>query len=117
MDSKDIEEFLNKINEAKKNLPLEETRIKGYENKTQDILHKFELETLSYHEKARTARDLAAVRQERRKSKDYVELITPIVVFYNNNKRLFDHMTQLLGELRKIEKRHITRTYRQRSEE
>lgn len=78
---------------------------------TQDILHCLELEEMGYHERARLGTYLSKVRRERRKYKDAVEELFPVVRFIQENKKLVNAMEQLLGEVRKQEKYHGNRSY------
>ncbi len=84
---------------------------KEQDDLTQDILHCLELEDIGYHERARLAKYLAETRQERRKYKDTVEELKPIVEFIHENKKMLNIMEQLLGIVRKQEKRHKNRKY------
>lgn len=78
---------------------------------TQDILHCLELENLGYHERARLGTMLSKVRRERRKYKDAVEELQPVMQFLCENRKTVNMMEQLLGAVRKQEKYHDNRNY------
>ena len=111
MHSSDIEAILTSLRSKRELLTDFENDLKYCDDKTQDILHKLELDSLTYHETAKTAKELEAIRKRRRKAKDEIELLLPITGFLESNKRFIDVLTQVLGEVRKIEKRHGTRRY------
>ena len=78
---------------------------------TQDILHCLELESLGYHDRARLAAMLSESRKVRRKYKDAMEELTPVIQFIDQNKKIINTMEQLLGAVRKQEKYHENRSY------
>ena len=81
-----------------------------------DIMHKFELDNLSYKERCKLATTLATSRKDRRFYKDHVEELEPIVNFMSESAhtKAINNLKQLLGEVRKVEKYHSNRTYRPR---
>lgn len=111
MHSNDIEAFLNSLQEKKELYRASETDLKYCDDKTQDLLHKLELDALSYHERAAVAKELEAVRKNRRKAKDEIEQLTPVIAFMGNHEKYFNMLKQLLGEIRKIEQRQGARVY------
>ena len=78
---------------------------------TQDILHKLEIQPVSYHEAARLARKLAEVRQSRRMAKDIYNTVSLIVQWAEENKNVVKSLERLLGDVRKSEKFMQNRTY------
>ena len=66
---------------------------------------------MGYHERARLGKYLSEVRKERRKHKDAVEELGPIVQFMHENRKAINAMEQLLGAVRKQEKYHGNRRY------
>lgn len=78
-----------------------------------DILHKFELEKLSYSERCRLATVLVNNRKDRRYYKDHVEELEPIINHMKDpvSIKAINILKQLLGEVRKVEKYHRNRTY------
>ena len=85
------------------------------ENKlSQDILHKLELETTKAPERNRIATRLATCRKDRRFYKDHVEELEPIYQLVTDPKMkpFVEQLKQVLGQVRKQEKYHQSRTYR-----
>ncbi len=78
---------------------------------TQDILHCLELESLGYHDRARLAAMLSESRKVRRKYKDAMEELAPVIQFIDQNKKIINTLEQLLGAVRKQEKYHENRSY------
>lgn len=108
-----IKTFLDFVQNAKADYTFNLEAMKNEERITQDYLHKLELEGLNCRERSKIATQLAANRQARRNYKDAVEELEPIVEFFQDpqNKKLIDHMIQLLGQVRKIENYHQNRFY------
>ncbi len=105
--------FLDLADKSKSIYAYNLEAMKNEERITQDYLHKLELESLNYKERSKIATKLVANRQARREFKDAVEELEPIVDFFNDpvNKRILNNMTQLLGQVRKIENYHKNRIY------
>lgn len=80
---------------------------------TQDYLHQLELEPLHYRERAKVATKLQECRRRRRKCKDVVELLDPLVQLLESDqgRSMHNQLKKVLGETRKIEKRMQNRTY------
>ncbi len=72
-----------------------------------------ELEGLNCRERSKIATQLVANRQARRNYKDAVEELEPIVDFFEDpqNKNLMKKMSELLGQIRKVESYHQRRFY------
>jgi hypothetical protein len=87
--------------------------MKNEDRITQDYLHKLELEGLNCRERSKIATQLAHNRQARRKHKDAVEELEPIVEFFEEpkNRNVLNAMAQLLGQIRKVENYHQNRFY------
>ncbi len=110
-----IKTFLDFVDNAKSdynyNYNLE--AMKNEERITQDYLHKLELEGLNCRERSKIATQLVANRQARRNYKDAVEELEPIVDFFEDpqNRNLMKKMSELLGQIRKVENYHQRRFY------
>ena len=80
---------------------------------SQDRLHQLELLDFSYHDHARIARQLKECRIRRRMMKDTIQVYTPIVEFIESDKgkMLISQLQQVLGKVRKEERRLEERTY------
>ncbi len=105
--------FLDLADKSKSIYSYNLEAMKNEERITQDYLHKLELEGLNYRERSKIATKLAENRKARREFKDVVEELEPIIEFFNDpvNKRILNNMTQLLGQVRKIENYHKNRIY------
>jgi len=108
-----LKTFLDFVSNAKSDYQYNLEAMKNEECITQDYLHMLELENLTYHERGKIASQLAANRKKRRSYKDSVEELEPIVNFFDDplNKKMIDHMIQLLGQVRKVENYHQKRFY------
>ena len=81
------------------------------DDETQDILHRLELLPLTYHERARLAARLCEVRQERRKLKDSIESMEPLMNWIQEFGAAKNKLSSVLGEMRKVDGRHNNRVY------
>lgn len=112
--SQKIEEFTNFIRESQSEYKWCEEQEHKREDMTQDILHRLELEEMGYHERAKLSTQLAEIRRERRKYKDTVEELAPVMKYIEENRKLLNGLEQLLGAVRKMEKYHDNRSYHPR---
>mgnify|MGYP004607121529 CR=1 FL=1 len=108
-----IKTFLDFIDVAKADYNYNLEAMKKEEKITQDYLHKLELEDLNYRERSKIATQLTSNRKARRNYKDNVEELEPIVEFFENpqNKSLVKKISELLGQVRKVENYHQKRFY------
>lgn len=108
-----LKAFLDFVDNAKSDYTFNLEAMKNEERITQDYLHKLELEGLNCRERSKIATQLVLNRQARRNYKDAVEELTPIVEFFDDphNKVLIKKMSELLGQIRKIENYHQRRFY------
>lgn len=83
------------------------------EAESQDRLHQLELLGLSYHDQAKIAKQLKECRIRRRVMKDTILVYTPIMEFIESEKgkMLIGQLQQVLGKVRKEERRLGERTY------
>lgn len=83
------------------------------EKLTQDYLHKLELEADDYKTKCKIVTKLAANRKARRRYKDIVQELEPIVSWTNSDygQKAVNMLKQGLGQVRKQESYHTDRTY------
>lgn len=115
MTSERISEFLSVINEARSRYDYAKQQMDKCEQATQDILHKIELGNLKYKERARAATQLQQIRQDRRYYKNIYEQYEPLVAFLENQqyrKAVNVLSSDVLGQIRKVEKYHENRTYK-----
>ena len=114
---KDVSErlsiFLKLVNESLSIEKLYTEYLQTEDKKTQDILHKIELEHLTRDERAKICNKLAEVRRQRREYKDVLETIKPLCDFLEDEKNLsvIRRLEGVLGEIRKKEKSLENRVY------
>lgn len=113
-----IEQFLNFLSESEKTYNLAIQEKEELEKLESDYIHMLELEDLNYMQRSDLATELRDCLRERRKKKDVVEILEPIVLFRKDesNKKTFGKLTQLLGEIRKIERYHDSRHYNKKAQ-
>ena len=111
--SQHVKMFLDFVDRAKADYVYCLEAMKNEEKITQDYLNLLELNGLNYHERSKIATKLVTNRQARRTYKDAVEELQPIVEFFEDpkNKAFLNSMSQLLGQIRKIENYHQNRHY------
>lgn len=106
-----LEDFLNWLDECETQLHICEADEKMTDEQTQDILHRLELFDDSYLDRKKMCDALPYIRRKRRESKNGVELFTPVSYWAESNKKCISSLKQLLGELRKVEKKQRDRVY------
>lgn len=114
--SEHISSFLNLIREAQQEYNIAVSEEQDANNATQDILHSIELSENKYHDYARLAIALREVRQQRRRAKDTVQELQPIVDFSGDNMKFIKALERLLGDVRKAEKGTEGRFYSPRTD-
>ena len=110
--SEKIKAFLDFVEECQELNSMAKDSILTEEKRQQDLLHAIEFETNS---KKRGPLDtkLHRCRLDRRKYKDMFEVTDEVVKFFREpqHRKTLEQMRQLLGNVRKVEKYHRTRTY------
>lgn len=108
-----IKTFLDFTDNVQADYTFHLEAMRNEERITQDYLHKLELEGLNCRERSKIATQLALNRQARRQYKDAVEELQPIVEFLADakNRSVLNAMSQLLGQVRKVEQYHQHRFY------
>lgn len=78
-----------------------------------DLLHELELKDTNCAERSKTATKLKKCLQERRVNKDQTELLRALIEFLEKPeyRHFIDDLSRVLGEVRKVEKRHVNRFY------
>ena len=115
MSSKSVETILAVISECETAIHNAQDELEFCNRKTQDLLHELEIETLSYHERAKLAMDLMDIRKRRRAAKDIIELDTPLLEWANNQVAPINALKRCLGEMRKVENKQANRVYFRRA--
>ena len=113
-----VENFLKLMRESKNNCDFIYERIRKWDNKTQDILHDIELNDHNDDEYAILGNKLKEIRKERRIDKDAFELQEKIksCMSMQGMQQAMNNFNTMLGDLRKVEKYHDTRTYHPKGE-
>lgn len=106
-----ISEFLDFLRESADQYSAEYDNVHEKDLESQDLLHKLELQSLTYHQEAHLAADLKKVRAARRNSKDAVTVLEPIKEYCETNASTIKSLERLLGEVRKAEKSLENRFY------
>lgn len=81
----------------------------------QDVAHRLEIYTDSYHDTARLGKIFREVRRRRRKAKEAQEYTEPIIRWMENNRAAISSLEKLLGTLRHIREVQKKRAYFPRS--
>ena len=112
--STDIANFLNFCRQGNSTYDIYSQDLEKCDKATQDLLHQLELG--SYKDRQRTATKLAKVRQARRIYKDYIEVYSILYEFLHKpeNEKFIKLLQEVLGEVRKQERRINNRTYKPR---
>ena len=113
--SETMQAFLLLVQRAKEGYPAEEENVVFYDNQTQDILHELELVPHSASQIMKLAKQLSATRQERRLSKNNLELLHPIVEWANKHKNAINDLKDALAEVAIKEEALLNREYRYRT--
>lgn len=116
MNIETISEFLKFLQEAEKEYKSAQETEKEAESQQQDIVHRVELHTDSYHKTARLGILLREVRRTHRKAKEAYELNEPVVHWIRENKPAIKSLERLLGSLRHIQEVQEKRAYWPRTE-
>jgi type I site-specific restriction endonuclease len=85
------------------------------EKQLQDIAHRLEIYTDSYHETAKLGKLFREVRRTRRKAKEAQEYAEPVIRWIESNKAAMNSLEKLLGTLRHIQEVQGKRAYFPRS--
>lgn len=111
--------FLSAMDRAKHDYEWNTTEMKRMDDLTQDYLHAMELEDMGYKERARVATKLAECRKQRRKHKDMVTILEPLMLVLNDEKgkQTVKMLRETLGKIRKIESNMESRRYYPRFKE
>ena len=111
-----IKSLIDKLEDARKEFDYCYSKVNDLDYVTQDYLHKLELEDLDYSERAKVATKIAKARKERRKCKDRVEVLQPLMDYLTSDKgkTMLNLLREVLGKTRKAEDRQKNRVYTNR---
>ena len=109
-----ISAFLGMVDQVQSDYTWNSEEIERLDRLTQDYLHILELDSPDYKERARIATKLQQCRQDRRASKNTVEILEPLVSYLDtdNGKKAINLMKEVLGRTRKAETKMEHRVYR-----
>lgn len=105
MYSENLSDFLDFLRNSKELYNIAVSSENDTENATQDILHKLELEQITYHENAKLAKLLAEVRQSRRQHKNTILILQPLIEWINAHPNEIKTLERTLGDMKKNEKK------------
>lgn len=113
--SENIAAFLNFLRDCDERLEIAHSIQRDTEAETQDILHNIEFGSNTQHELILEGIALKDIRNRRRKAKDQIKVLTPIVEWYSLNGHVIKELERLLGKVRKEEKSTENRIYVERT--
>lgn len=111
--SEQLSDFLKFIRDCNTDKKLYTEYVETEDKKTQDILHKIELNTLKRDEKTKIVTKLQEVRRTRREFKDKIEVVEDICKYFEDPTHIsmIRDLEQILGKIRKIEERQGNKIY------
>ena len=111
--SENISKFLQLIQTVQENAAHSKDELVRTEQLSMDYLHQLELETTTYHDRAKIAAGLHTARQQRRDAKNTLEVTEPLLSFIESDrgKVLIHQLREILGATRKAEKLISNRSY------
>lgn len=110
-----IENFLNFLRDCEERNRMAALEEIEMDSRTQDILHNIELNENSQYDYICQGFTLSETRKRRRKAKNTKEITRPICDWVHENQKVINTLEQLLGTVRKAEKRTQNRTYKNKT--
>jgi len=114
MHSKDLENFLSLLRATEEQFNIHFENVGKCNEEQNNIVHDFEFPKPNYKQRGKLGTRLTNLREERRYSKDTVELTEEVVQFCKDNGQFIKKLEKLLGDLRRKEKNLETRVYNRR---
>lgn len=111
MNSEALAAFLTLLRDAETEYVSALNTMNDTDAATQDLLHFLELQDPSPDEMVTVGERIVNIRQERRAAKDRSEVLGPVVDWIEANRAVVKSLERLLGEMRKIENKHVGRFY------
>lgn len=115
-DSEHLAAFLNWLRVIQQEYDMALAELDEAENATQDILHRLELGEDGYHNRAKLALALRKARQRRRRGKDKLTILQPVIGWLEAEQKTIKALERLLGEMRRLEKSLTGRSYHPKTE-
>lgn len=111
--SVELSDLLTRFTELQKRYAWCREEVLRQERLTQDYLHKLELKSTTYHQRAKLAAALRRCRLTRRVCKDEANVLEPLVLFLEaeKGKMMVSQLQQVLGSVRKAERNIRDRHY------
>ena len=110
-DSEHLAAFLNWLRVIQQEYDMALAELDEAENATQDILHRLKLGEDGYHNRAKLALALRKARQRRRRGKDKLTILQPVIGWLEAEQKTIKALERLLGEMRRLEKSLTGRSY------
>ena len=111
MTSEKIDSFLQFLRDCEQRFHMAEADEQEANAATNDIHHSMELEEHDKIGLLQLAEELTAVRRTRRKAKDTISELTPVLDWLENNRAVVKGLERLLGDVRKAERKTENRIY------
>lgn len=115
MVSSGLEEFLKYIRETESMFHAKQMTEIEAGSETQDLLHYLELCDQDDETMVSVCKRLKEIRKERREAKDYILQAGYIVSWAEENRQIIKGLEQLLGQIRKEERRGENRVFSPRT--
>jgi len=116
MTSEQIDAFLTFLRDCEQRFHMAEAEEQESNAVTNDIHHSLELEEHGDGEILQLAKDLTRARRQRRKAKDEMDALSPVLLWVEENRSVVKGLERLLGDVRKAERRAENRIYTPRTE-
>ena len=110
-----LDSFLGFLRDCEQQFRMAEADVQEANDATQDILHSLELEEHDDAAFIQLSKELRDVRQARRKAKDSIAVLTPVLTWAEDNRAVIKRLEQLLGAVRKAENATENRIYTPRT--
>lgn len=106
-----ISDFLDFLSATTEQLSISENVLEESNNELCDLEHAVELLKLDCVKRVKLVQRLEVTRKKRRDAKNMIDTCQPIVDWQIANKQIINSLRQLLGDVRKTERRQASRTY------
>lgn len=109
-----FKDFLKFIDSVKSYYNIANDELAEQNDNLCDIEHMLELEELTYHEQARLAKLEKEIRQNRRRAKDNIAVLQPIIDYIEKHPSMINELRNVQGQVNKQEKILKNRSYTKR---
>lgn len=109
-----FKDFLKFIDSVKSCYDIANDELAEQNDNLCDIEHMLELEELTYHEQARLAKLEKEIRQNRRRAKDNIAVLQPIIDYIEKHPSMINELRNVQGQVNKQEKILKNRSYTKR---